>query len=160
MKWQNQIEEYLIIGIGNSGRRDDGLGWAFLEALEDFGLDPNQMHYRYQLQVEDAAMISSYPKVLFVDATERRLENGYQIEAVLPTDAFAFTSHVLPPEAIVYLAKELYQANPQAFTLAIEGKEWGLQQGLSATAKSNLAQALTFFQNNIHIKNEPHGSVR
>ena len=48
MKWLNQIEEFLIIGIGNSGRRDDGLGWAFLEALEDLGLDSNQMHYRYQ----------------------------------------------------------------------------------------------------------------
>ena len=160
MKWQNQIEECLIIGIGNSGRRDDGLGWAFLEALEDFGLEPDKMQYRYQLQVEDAAMIAKYPMVIFVDAHEGRLENGYRLQAVQPTDAFAFTSHVLPPEAIVYLAKELYQASPQAYTFAIEGKEWGLQQGLSATAKSNLAQALTFFQNNIHIKNERHGSVR
>ena len=41
----------LIFGIGNCGRSDDGLGWAFIDWLEERGLCPTSEKRRhYQLQ--------------------------------------------------------------------------------------------------------------
>ena len=47
-------EPLLIIGIGNSSRGDDGLGWAFLDTISQMQPLPGQLEYRYQLVVEDA----------------------------------------------------------------------------------------------------------
>ena len=43
----------IILGIGNNGRQDDGLGWAFLDFLEEQNTTID-LEYRYQLQIEDA----------------------------------------------------------------------------------------------------------
>ena len=62
----------LIYGIGNVGRQDDGLGWAFVDWLQSQGLCSNaDMQRNYQLLLEDAELISNKERVLFIDATER-----------------------------------------------------------------------------------------
>ncbi|PSR08953.1 MAG: Ni/Fe hydrogenase, partial [Bacteroidetes bacterium] len=58
----------LLLGIGNSGRADDGLGWAFAEAFSDQA-DLFEVELRYQLQIEDALLISTYQRVVIVDAS-------------------------------------------------------------------------------------------
>src|SRR5215831_7789030 len=61
----------LIYGIGNVGRRDDGLGWAFIDRLEARRPRPRAtLHRNYQLNLEDAHLISEFTRVLFVDATK------------------------------------------------------------------------------------------
>ena len=57
----------LIYGIGNVGRQDDGLGWAFIDWLEAVGLCPKaDLMRHYQLHLEDADLISYKKKVLFI----------------------------------------------------------------------------------------------
>ena len=58
----------LLVGIGNSGRQDDGLGWAFLDRIEQDALFDGRIEYRYQLQVEDAALVRDAARIVFVDA--------------------------------------------------------------------------------------------
>lgn len=135
----------LIIGIGNSGRRDDGLGWAFLDAVEKMIDKDLRLVYRYQLQIEDAALMLDYEQVLFVDAYRGHLEDGFQMNDVQASRKFEFTTHSLSPEAILFLCEDLYGKQPNAKVLAIEGTEWELQQGLSPTAEENLAKAIDFF---------------
>ena len=53
----------LLIGIGNSGRQDDGLGWAFLDAVCSQPDLKAQCEYRYQLQIEDAELVSRFERV-------------------------------------------------------------------------------------------------
>ena len=48
----------LIIGIGNSGRADDGLGWAYLDAIASLDLEEIDTEYKYQLQIEPIAGLS------------------------------------------------------------------------------------------------------
>ncbi|MDZ7651023.1 MAG: hypothetical protein U5K54_29970 [Cytophagales bacterium] len=66
----------LMIGIGNNGRSDDALGWKFVDEFSDHE-DLFDVEYRYQLQIEDALLITEYKKVIFVDASHKEYDNGY-----------------------------------------------------------------------------------
>ena len=135
----------LIIGIGNCGRADDGLGWAFLDAIGEQKLFEGEVVYRYQLQVEDAELISGYKRVLFVDAYSGPLQGGISLETVEPNIEHSFSSHALEPGTIVALCNQIYNCTPEAQVLMIEGEVFKLESGLSAVAQTNLETALQFF---------------
>jgi hydrogenase maturation protease len=132
----------LIIGIGNSSRGDDGLGWKFVDNATAWrGID---LEYRYQLQVEDAGLIRDYQKVIFVDASVRPLPEGFAFNPCVPEKSASFTTHRLEPGAVLWLCRELYQATPEAYTMAIEGEQFQLGQPLSKAAQRNLARAMEY----------------
>src|ERR1700722_9709329 len=84
----------LIYGIGNVGRQDDGLGWAFVDWLEARSRGTNAEPQRgYQLLVEDADLISSKRRVLFIDATKDTSVSAFTLERAAPRMDFSFTSH-------------------------------------------------------------------
>lgn len=138
-------KETLLFGIGNSGRRDDGLGWAFLEGIERQGGFRGKLLHRYQLQVEDAELVSKCRQVIFIDAFKGELEKGFAFQKCFSEKDFSFTTHSLKPEAILYLSENLYAKAPPAHLLMIEGKEWGLKMGLSKQAKLNLKMTMEWF---------------
>ena len=141
----------LLIGIGNCSRRDDGLGWAFLDNIKK-KLPPGvELIYKYQLNIEDAEMITEADNVIFIDAYSGELENGISFEKCLPVDSFEFTTHALSPGVIVSLCKNLYDSEPDAYVLKIQGREWELKDGLSNLAEKNLQKALGFFVKEIEI---------
>jgi hydrogenase maturation protease len=132
----------LLIGIGNSGRRDDGLGWAFLDSVEQKGTFEGDILYRYQLQIEDAEIIRHYRHVVFVDACKEPLSDGCDMRPCLPERKFEFTTHNLSPAAVLYLCLDLYGTLPEVWQLMISGHAWGLGIGLSRKAQKGLAHAL------------------
>ena len=135
----------LLIGIGNSGRGDDGLGWEFVERITALGLDSLDYEFRYQLQVEDAALISDYDIVIFVDSSKEKLCGGYQMNRCISASHSFFSTHSQTPSTILHLANNVYTKFPKTYTLAISGKEWELQTSLSVEAQKNLESALSFF---------------
>jgi len=143
----------IIIGIGNTGRQDDGLGWLFLDALKDLNIGFD-LEYRYQLQIEDAELISNYSSVIFVDATKAETQNGFEFSTCLPNERYNFSTHALEPETILYLSKKLYNHQPKASILAIQGFTWELQIGLSKKGAENLAKAITYFNETIIEKTQ------
>ena len=145
-----KLDKTIIIGIGNSGRQDDGLGWLFLDLIKEFESKPI-LEYRYQLQIEDAELISTYGTVIFVDATKEDTEDGYFFKPCKPSEKYSFSTHTLEPETILYLSHKLYNHNPEASVLAIQGYEWKLKIGLSEKGILNLNKALKHFKNNILI---------
>lgn len=137
----------ILIGIGNSGRQDDGLGWAFLDKISP-KLPPNyDVEYRYQLQIEDAELISHYDQVFFVDAHKQLFKNGVTIEKCFPKETHNFSSHALPPETILYLANNVYHKNPESYIIGINGKHFELEIGLTDFAIANLKKSLSLFSN-------------
>ncbi len=140
----------LLIAIGNSSRGDDGLGWAFAEALEQEGGFPGEIILRYQLQVEDAELISRYDRVFFADACQGDLPEGFLCKKCRPENDVSFTTHRLAPETVLYLCRELYQKQPEACLLLIKGEKWELGAGLSAGAGRNLKKCLAFFRKLAH----------
>lgn len=141
----------LLLAIGNDARQDDGLGWAFANALEKHGLFPGEITWRYQLQVEDADLIANYQQVLFVDATKERHDHGFAFSALQPALSFAFSTHALAPEAILALAGQVCGHQPQAWLLAISGENWALEFGLSPRAADNLSAALNFMEEALRL---------
>jgi hydrogenase maturation protease len=135
----------LLIGIGNNCRGDDGLGWKFIELVESMGLDFIDREFRYQLQVEDAALISEYEVVYFVDATYESLGNGFELRPCIASDEEQVSTHAQSPGAILKLTNNLYNKFPEANILAIVGESWELQTSLSETAEKNLVEAASFF---------------
>jgi len=138
-------KDTLLIAIGNSARSDDGLGWAFLEQLKKQSTFIGETCACYQLQIEDAELISNYSRVVFVDACEEDSHDGFAWEVTEALNDFTFTTHALTPSAVVYLTNDLYQKFPEAYTLKIYGFDWALKIGMSNLAKANLAKAVAFF---------------
>jgi len=136
----------LVIGIGNKGRNDDGLGWNFAASIEQMQLPEVTCEYRYQLQIEDAYLISQFKRIYFADASHKKIAAGFEINTCKMSDQFYFSTHSQSPESILYLANELYQKCPPAFTIAIEGINWDFEYTLSETAKQNLDKALQEFE--------------
>ena len=136
----------LLIGIGNSGREDDGLGWAFLDLLKPELPDNFDIEYRYQLQIEDAEMISHYKKVFFIDADKTPETNDFIIQECFPKETHHFSSHALPPETILYLASTVYNKKPDSFIVGISGESYQLEIGLTENAKLNLKKAILSFK--------------
>lgn len=135
----------LLFGIGNSGRADDGLGWAFLDEIENLLPEYFDFEYRYQLQIEDAELAAHYKQVYFIDAHKIPLKDGFCIEKCTAVETHHFTTHELPPKTVLYLTNTMYQSFPKAAMIGISGENFKLKIGLSQFAKDNLIKALNQF---------------
>jgi len=143
-------DNIIVLGIGNNGRQDDGLGWMFLDFLEEQNSDID-IEYRYQLQIEDADLISNYETVIFVDATKEETEEGFYLEPCHPSEKYSFSTHALAPETVLYLSDKLYDHNPDASIFAIQGYDWELIIGLSEKGTINLDKAIKYFKDKVLI---------
>ena len=123
-----------------------GLGWKITDMLKRYDYDFIDYEYRYQLQIEDAVLVSAYDTVIFADASHTELEHGFEIKSCTAANHYFFSSHIQSPETILYLANNLYNKHPEAYTLAIAGHHWDLEISLSKEAKENLQAALIFFR--------------
>lgn len=144
-----KIARLLLIGIGNNGRGDDGLGWKFLDLFREVSRDQIDLEYRYQLQVEDAELISHYETVIFIDASHQQLQDGFEVKQCKAGNHYYFSSHLQSPEAILYLSRVIFNKSPKAHTLAISGVNWELTTSISETAESNLHCAMQYFEHAI-----------
>ena len=145
----NNKSKTLLFGIGNCGRADDGLGWAFLDKIKSHLPNNYDVEYRYQLQVEDAELASQYQTVIFIDAHNNFFEKGFIYEKCYPKATDSYTSHELGPQSVLYLTDTIYNKYPKAFTLGITGENFCLAMGLSKYAELNLSNAIDFFNEKI-----------
>jgi len=135
----------LLVGIGNNCRGDDGLGWKFVEKIEQLRLDFVDCEFRYQLQVEDAALVQQFDVVIFADASHVKLDKGFELKRCEASEEVFFSTHAQSPEAILQISRDLYYKSPVAYTIAMSGKDWQLKESLSDQAEHNLQAALAFF---------------
>lgn len=139
-------EQVLVIGFGNPGRRDDGLGPAFAATFEDRIVPGLRVDSGYQLSLEDAAVIAEHDIVIFVDAAAAGPE-PFSFRRVRPKPYMSFSSHSVEPETLVAIAEELFQSRAQAFVLGIRGYEFDeFGESLSDKASHNLSAAARFFE--------------
>lgn len=135
----------LIYGIGNIGRQDDGLGWAFVDWVETHGYCLSaQLQRSYQLLIEDADLISTKDRVLFVDATKDEGVTSFDLHCPSPKMDFTFTSHALSIPAIMATCQQCFGCLPQVHVLAIRGFEFELELGLTRDAQRNLDTATAY----------------
>ncbi len=135
----------MLIGYGNPGRGDDGLGPAFVEAIARRELAGLDCRSAYQLTVDHALMVTDVERVVFVDAL-MGAPDPFLFTAVAASEASSITSHSLSPAGVITLARTLYGSAPEALALGISGQVFGdVREGLSGKAQSHLTLAEDFF---------------
>ena len=136
----------LVIGYGNPGRQDDGLGPALARFVEGLSLAGVTVDADYQLNVEDAAAVAEHDVVILADAAVAGPE-PYAFIRIEPKPALSFTSHSLEPEALLAMARDLFGAQTRGYMLGIRGynfNEFG--ETISGRARENLTSATDFIQ--------------
>lgn len=132
----------LVLGYGNPARGDDGLGPALAELINDAAHPRVDAMWDYQPAVEHAADIAKHPAVIFVDASADA-PAPFSVRRLRPRAADAFTSHVLPPEAVLSLAHEALGWRGTAYLLALRGYSFrAFDESLSTGARENLRAAV------------------
>jgi hypothetical protein len=99
----------------------------------------------YQLLLEDAELISTKERVLFIDATRDAAVESFTLERAAPRMDFSFTSHAISIPAIMATCQQCFEHLPVVHVLAIRGYEFGLEIGLTGAAKQNLNSAAAHF---------------
>ena len=135
----------LILGYGNPGRQDDGLGQAAAEAIARLQLPGVRIITSFSLNIEHAADAAEHDAIVFIDAASTGPE-PFTISDVTPCDHFEFTSHLVTPAAILALSKRLYGRLPAACMIAIGGYEFDIGDGLTTRASANLEQAVAYLR--------------
>ena len=134
-----------LIGYGNPGRQDDGLGPAFAARIAARNLPGITVSTSYQLTVDHALKIADATEVVFVDALMRS-ETPFRFAQIAAAASPELSSHSLTPGSVLALAATLYGAQPRAHVLGISGQAFSeVGEGLSAAAEKNLGLAEAFF---------------
>ncbi len=141
----------LVLGWGNPGRGDDGLGPALAGIIEAQAGDGLTVESDYQLQVEDAAEIARHDRVVFVDA-DRSGPEPFSCRRLAPAETgLSFTSHSVSPGALLKLAGELFGKEPEAWLVGIRGYAFDtFDETLSSRACVNLAATADFVRSALH----------
>ena len=138
------LKKILLIGYGNPGRLDDGLGPALAAAVEALAIPGVTVDADYQLTVEDAAEVARHDVVVFADADVSGPET-FSFRRIEPVAALSFSSHSVQPPAVLGLAHELFGAQTMGYLLGIRGYAFNaFGETLSERARVNLAEALRF----------------
>jgi len=138
------VRKVLVLGYGNPGRLDDGLGPAFAEEMARRAIPGVTTDADYQLTVEDAAAVAAHDVVIFADASVNGRE-PFELSRVAASMELGFSSHSMSPSNVLGMSSELFGAKPSAFALAIRGYEFDhFGERLSPRAAGNLAEAAAF----------------
>lgn len=133
----------LIIGYGNPGRGDDGLGPTLAARLEALNLPGVSVESDYQLAVEHAAMAAEHDLVVFADAALDAEEPFYFRPLEAAPAPPKFTSHGISPAEVLHLASVCFKSCPPAYLLGIRAHDMeGFREGLSSEALKSLDEAL------------------
>lgn len=139
--------QILVYGFGNPGRRDDGLGPELVRILEEWAKLENipgvDFESNYQLNIEDAEIISRYDLVIFADATVEAIAD-FKLTELTGENGVTYTTHAASPGYIVRLCDELFGRKPKAFLLHMRGFDWDFRAGLTRKALKSLAGAVDF----------------
>jgi len=131
----------LVIGYGNPGRGDDGLGPALAGMVERARIGGVTVQMDYQLTVENAHDVAQYDMVIFADASVNETE-PFTLAPLVPDLEPRFDSHSLAPGTVLYLAQSLFGAAPEAYLVGVRGYEFDFfGERLSVKAEANLAAA-------------------
>jgi hydrogenase maturation protease len=136
-----------ILGYGNAGRGDDGLGPALVQALRACDLPGVTLDEAFQLMVEHAERLAEVDVAVLVDAALSG-PAPFVFQAVTASGGGAparFSTHVVTPHDLVGLAETLYGRCARTFLLGIRGEQFDdYQEGLSPAGAAHLRAAIDF----------------
>jgi hydrogenase maturation protease len=147
----------LVIGYGNSSRRDDGVALHVVNALRARWGQPSLPHlsdgwdelggvrdslFLQQLAPELAATLVLYGRVIFVDASLPAAPEPVHVEEVAARYRLAAISHHLEPAVLLALTARLYGRAPQGFLVSVRGHDFDFGEELSPETAAAVPQAV------------------
>jgi hydrogenase maturation protease len=138
------MKRLLVIGYGNSLRRDDAAGRLVADTVASWGLPGVAARSTHQLVPELAEELSQTACVVFADATAEECE--VQLRRLGPEAAGRFLNHACDPRGLLSLTDELYGVRPSAWLLTIPGHDFGFGERMSPHAQSNMTKALALIR--------------
>jgi hydrogenase maturation protease len=136
----------LVIGYGNTLRRDDGVGIKVAEAVAALNWPGISVITRHQLTPELAEPLSRAQTVVFADAVAQTPGEA-ELRPIQAAETSRMLAHMADPRALLALSKELYGRVPKAWSLAIPAEDFGFGDILSPHAEAGMRAALALIRN-------------
>jgi hydrogenase maturation protease len=133
----------LIIGYGNSLRKDDGLGIYAAQSLASDSLPAGaEILICHQLSPELSARLAEVEQAIFIDATLRKdgeTPGTIKTRKLHPrTTQPSGITHYFDPEILLAMAETLYNHVPQATLFSVTVENIDLGEGLSPVVSEAL----------------------
>ena len=132
---------FLVIGYGNTLRRDDGVGPRVAESIARLGLPGVQALACALLTPELAEPVARAGAVVFVDASVEA-PRRVQLRRLEPADSSRILAHAADPRTLLALARDVFGRVPQAWWLTIPIEDLGIGEELSLLARRGLELAV------------------
>jgi hydrogenase maturation protease len=137
----SQAVSLLVIGYGNTLRRDDGVGPKVAEAVAELNLPCVSAMACPQLTPELAEPISQAERVVFVDAAVDS-PREVQLRELKPAESSQIMAHAAGPSTMLALARDVFGRSPEGWWLTIPVDDLGFGEELSTLAKAGFETAL------------------
>ncbi len=131
----------LIIGYGNTLRRDDGVGPRVAEAVAALGLPGVRTLACPLLTPELAEPVSQARTVIFVDAAVDA-PREVQLRKLAPAESSQVITHAASPATLLALARDVFGHAPDAWWLTIPVEDLGIGDMFSPLAQRGFETAL------------------
>lgn len=134
----------LVVGFGNPGRADDGLGPALASRIEALAIPGVDIEIDYQLSIEHAEQVAAYDRVFFADAdVSVPAGEPFRIRRLEPEASPSFTSHSVSPAGVLALAHACFGRAPEAWLVGVRPADIeSFAEGLTPEGERNLESAL------------------
>jgi|SRR5947209_15598671 len=129
----------LIIGYGNSLRRDDAVGLLAAGRLSGCGYNALAVA---QLTPELACPIAEARSVVFVDADVAVAAGDVAVVRVDSSSDEPAPGHFAGPAGLLRLAREVYGATPEAWLVSLGGRDYDLGHGVTFEARRAVRRAV------------------
>jgi hydrogenase maturation protease len=128
----------LLVGIGNTLRRDDGAGAAVAERFA--GRTACRVLVVHQLLPEHVEELARCGRVVFADAAVD--SDRVRFERLTPSARSPGLGHTGDPAWLLALCDSLHGRSPEAWLLTVPGVDFGFGDGLSAAATEGVEEAV------------------
>jgi len=141
----------LVVGYGNTLRRDDGVGPKVAEAVAALGLPGVRALACPLLTPELAEAVSRAGVVIFVDAAVDA-PREVQMRRLEPAASSQIMAHAASPGTLLALARDVFGHAPEAWWLTIPVEELGIGEELSALAQGGFEGAVAKIRERARVK--------
>jgi len=134
----------LLIGWGNELLGDDAAGRRVAQAVEAEGVPGVDVIDIHQLTPELALRVAETHRVIFVDACPAVQDGAIRVEPIYPGegDDRPGVGHTGRPEDLLAMAAMLYDAQPEAWLIAVPARSFETGEPLSDSAGAGVRDAV------------------
>lgn len=138
------MKNCVIIGIGNTLRGDDALGWIAAERLEFLEADNlAEVLTVQQLSLDLVEPISQTRLVIFIDAKMGAPVGEFNLEKIEPDSALSNqVTHFFDPQTLLAAIQALYGRHPEAYLASIKASKFAFGASLSPEISAALPTLL------------------